>query len=386
MAVFTSHRLAEPRTRRLPSRVCTASDRESSRQVGFLRVEWSEWGRSAARMAGLALVALGALIGLGAVWVQLARALPLGELLHHPRALRAIALAGGGVGLLLLGRRRRTSRRRGRTLSSAVAGAVAAAVLTAGAGPARAVDATGTWSGNASCRQQAAAGVARAERRDSTLRITQRGGALFIAMDGATYWGQSEDSRRSPTRARGTVLRCTDDGRSCPANSGVLALEIKIDEARRRTWINAATKAAVRGGRHCRYRFRRTSRTDPCVGRQPEPEASACPTTCEPLDVSGHWEGTWASAVTGESGSVIADLSHEGDFVFGPISFPPFGDGSFSSPLLRIGSCAPAEFSSAAILASGIIGTLNGVATTTSMAGTWRVSDGSDGGSWQVTR
>ncbi len=276
--------------------------------------------------------------------------------------------------------------RRGRTSSRAVAGALAVALLVAGVGPALAVDATGTWSGTASCRERAGAGMARTERRDTTLRITQRGAALFIEMDATAYWGQSEDSARNPTRARGSAVRCTDDGTSCSAISEVLTLAIKVNEARGTTRINAASKAAVRGGRRCRYRFRRTNRADPCVGQPPEPGASTCPTTCEALDVSGHWEGIWVSEVTGESGPVVADLSHEGDFVFGPISFPPFGDENFSPPFLQISACAPAEFLSGAILPSGIAGLLDGVATNTSMAGTWRMSDGSDRGTWRVSR
>jgi hypothetical protein len=265
-----------------------------------------------------------------------------------------------------------------------VAGAVAAALLVAGPGPALAVDATGTWSGTANCRQQANAGMTTTERRDTTLRITQRGAALFIEMDGTAYWGQSEDSARNPTRARGTAVRCTDDGRSCTATSEVLTLAIKVNEARGTTRINAASKATVRGGRHCRYRFHRTNRADPCVGQPPEPEASACPTTCEPLDASGHWEGTWVSAVTGESGPVVADLSHKADVVFGPISFPPFGDENFIPPFLLISACAPAKLSSGTFLPSGLVGLLDGIATNTSMAGTWRMSDGSDNGTWQM--
>jgi hypothetical protein len=271
-------------------------------------------------------------------------------------------------------------------LSSAVAGAVAAAFLVAGAGPALAVDATGTWSGKANCRSQARTGVARTERRDSTLHIAQQGGALFIEMDGTAYRGQSEDSARNPTRARGTAMRCADDGRSCSAISEVLTLEIKVNEVRGTTWIHAASRAAVRGGRLCRYRFHRTNRADPCAGEPPEPEVSPCPTRCEPLDVSGRWQGTWVSAATGESGPVVADLTHEGDLVFGPISFLPFGDENFSPPFLLISACAPAKFSSGAILPSGIIGLLDGIATNTSLSGTWRMSDGSDSGTWQVTR
>jgi hypothetical protein len=74
------------------------------------RVECAEGTRQAVRIAGLVLVALGLLLGLCALWVQLARALPLAELLHHPRALRAMILAGAGLGLLLMGRRRPPSR------------------------------------------------------------------------------------------------------------------------------------------------------------------------------------------------------------------------------------------------------------------------------------
>jgi hypothetical protein len=52
-------------------------------------------------LAGLVLAGVGLLLGLAIVWTQLARALPLAPLLHHPRALRAALLTGAG--LLLLG-------------------------------------------------------------------------------------------------------------------------------------------------------------------------------------------------------------------------------------------------------------------------------------------
>jgi hypothetical protein len=111
-----------------------------------------------------------------------------------------------------------------------------------------------------------------------------------------------------------------------------------------------------------------------------------CPATCQPLDVSRHWEGSWVSEVTGESGPVVADLSHEGEFVFGSISFPPFGDENYSPPFLQISACGPAEFSSGAILPSAIAGLLGGIATNTSLSGTWRMSDGSDHGTWNMSR
>ncbi len=63
------------------------------------------WARASLRLAGLALGAVGLALGVGVIWTQLARALPLGELVHHPRAVRAMLVAGAGLGLLFLGRR-----------------------------------------------------------------------------------------------------------------------------------------------------------------------------------------------------------------------------------------------------------------------------------------
>jgi hypothetical protein len=93
-----------------------------------------------------------------------------------------------------------------------------------------------------------------------------------------------------------------------------------------------STVQDARGGRHCRSRFSRVSLEDPGI-RLPTPEEvcgygvvndapneecdgaatgtpcdgacasdCTCPTACESLDVSGRWEGTWVSEVTGESG------------------------------------------------------------------------------------
>jgi hypothetical protein len=106
MAVLTGSKTAEPRTRQLLSLACAASLRRPS----LPSVQWVPRARAAMQLAGLALVAVGLLVGFGALWVQLARALPLAELLHHPRAVRAMLIAGAGLGLLFLGRRGPASR------------------------------------------------------------------------------------------------------------------------------------------------------------------------------------------------------------------------------------------------------------------------------------
>jgi hypothetical protein len=67
---------------------------------------WVQAALMAVQVVGLALATGGFLIGVGVLWTQLARALPLVGLLHHARALRALVLVAGGIGLLLLGRRR----------------------------------------------------------------------------------------------------------------------------------------------------------------------------------------------------------------------------------------------------------------------------------------
>src|SRR4029453_3552085 len=205
---------------------------------------------------------------------------------------------------------------------------------------------------------------------------------------------------------------------ACTPTSGVLDLTIRVNEARGMTKINAeSTVRTARAARHCRYRFSRMSREDPDVGPPPEQGGSCgdgvvndapneecdgaatgrpgdgtctaactCPRPCAPLDVSGHWEGTWVSEVTGGSGQVAADLSHEGDIVFGTISFPPFRDVVYSAPLVLVRACDPAEFSTGAVLRTGVTGTLDGIATNTSLAGTWGMSDHSDSGTWQLSR
>jgi hypothetical protein len=416
MAVWTGSKTAEPRARQLLSLGCAASLRRPS----LPSVQWVARARAAMQLAGLALVAVGLLLGLGALWVQLARALPLAELLHHPRAVRAMLIAGAGLGLLFLGRRGPASRSgRAGLLSRPRTGsmAVAAALVAAGAGPALAVDATGTWSGQWSCRQKAGATVIRTGQQAGTMLIAQRGAAVFIAMDGTAYQGRCHDSARNPSRATCSAVRSTTDGQAFTHPAEALTLKIRINDARGTASIRAQSTVQNAGGEgHCSYRFSRTSREDPGVGLPPPEEvcgdgvvndapneecdgaatgtpcdgactaACTCARPCAPLDVSGHWDGTWASEVTGESGQVGADLDHEGDFVFGTISFPPFSDVVYSAPLVVISACAPAEFSTGALLRSGVVGTLDGIATNTSLAGTWRMSDGSDYGTWHMSR
>ena len=338
-----------------------------------------EAGRLVAIVLGALALSLGLLLGVGALWVQLARALPLAELVVHPAAVRAMMLAGAGLGLLLLGRRGPGSRRgAGRPARpGTVSVAVAAALVAAGAGPALAVDATGMWSGRWSCRQKAGATITRTAGRHSTMLVTQRDEALFIEIDGTAYRGWIHASDRYPRRATGGAVRSTNDRDPFTRTSEMLDLDIRINHARRRTKISAdSTVRNARGEGHCSYRFSRTSREDPGVA----------PATCEPLDLSGHWEGAWVSAVTGENGEVVADFGHEGEFVFGSISFPPFGDEGLSPPFLQVGRCAPAEFSTGTMLPSGVTGSLVGVAANTSLAGGWKISDGSDYGTWQLSR
>jgi hypothetical protein len=62
------------------------------------------WVRTAVQLVGLVLGGSGLLLGLGVVWTQLARALPLAELLDRPRAVPALLLVVGGLGLFLAGR------------------------------------------------------------------------------------------------------------------------------------------------------------------------------------------------------------------------------------------------------------------------------------------
>jgi hypothetical protein len=180
-------------------------------------------------------------------------------------------------------------------------------------------------------------------------------------------------------------------------------------------------KSSVRDGsglRDCRYRLGRTSAVDPGMAPSSPPPtafcgdgvvdsalheecdgdatgtpcdgactaACSCSQACEPLSVTGHWEGTYLSDATGETGVAVADLSHDGAFVFGTISFPPFRYAIYAGPFIVMGSCAPATFSSGALLGSGSFGSLDGIATNESMGGNWRISDDSDHGTWQLLR
>src|SRR5262245_41333609 len=254
------------------------------------------------------------------------------------------------------GSSRRPTRCRARPL------AAAAALVAAAADPALAVNATGTWWGDATCRK-ASTWITRTEKHRSTMLISQRREALFVEIDGTPYRGESQDSNRRGTRARGRAARYAEGGGALADPSEVLTLRIRVDDARGTTRITAESTAQnVRGGRRCRYRYSRVSRQDPGIGLPP-PEAfcgdgivhdapnedcdgaatgtpcdgactadCTCPTACDLLDVSGHWEGTWASDVTGASGQLVADLSHKGEFVLGGILFPPFGDPQLLPP------------------------------------------------------
>jgi hypothetical protein len=225
------------------------------------------------------------------------------------------------------------------------------------------------------------------------------------------YGGTTHESRLRPTRATGCAVRGGDA-------SEMLELRINVDEARGTTKLDAESTVHDASGRwHCRYRFARTSHDDPGVGQAPprggfcgdgvvdqalgeECDGGAsgtpcdgactagctCPQSCEPLDVTGHWQGMWVFEVTGETGQVVADLGQAAEFVFGPIAFPPFRDSTLSAPFIVMGRCAPTTFSTGALLGSGSVGTLDGIATNGSLAGNWAISDHSDHGTWQLSR
>jgi hypothetical protein len=149
-----------------------------------------------------------------------------------------------GLGLLLLGRRGRDCSSR----SGGVVGTVAvASLVVAAAGSALAADATGTLSGKSTCWQK---GRAR-EQRGSTMLISQRGEALFVEIDGTAYRGESHDSNRGGTRARGSAARCTEGGEGFHDPSEVLTLKVNVDEVRGTTRITAESTgswAAAAGG------------------------------------------------------------------------------------------------------------------------------------------
>ena len=55
-------------------------------------------------LAGLALLVLGGALAVGSVVVQMAWALPVADVIFHPTVVEGEALAGLGVGLLVLAR------------------------------------------------------------------------------------------------------------------------------------------------------------------------------------------------------------------------------------------------------------------------------------------
>jgi hypothetical protein len=94
------------------SKVVAPSGRASSPVLGgdalyrLAAFAWMQAALMVVQLVGLALATAGVLVGVGVLWTQLARALPLVGLFHHARALRALVLVASGIGLLALGRRR----------------------------------------------------------------------------------------------------------------------------------------------------------------------------------------------------------------------------------------------------------------------------------------
>jgi hypothetical protein len=102
MMVLTGTKIAEPNARHPFSPGRAVSEYEHQ---GLPASPWLHGIRTAVQLAGLVLGGVGLLLGLAVIWTQLARALPLGTVIHHPRALRAMLLTGAGLGTLVLGRR-----------------------------------------------------------------------------------------------------------------------------------------------------------------------------------------------------------------------------------------------------------------------------------------
>jgi hypothetical protein len=90
---------------RTPALACWPQQSVEDRERSWKPVTAPPWVRIAVRLGGLVLGGSGLLLGLGVVWTQLARALPLAELLDRPRAVPAMLLVSAGLGLLLAARR-----------------------------------------------------------------------------------------------------------------------------------------------------------------------------------------------------------------------------------------------------------------------------------------
>src|SRR5262245_37185403 len=103
MTVLTGSKIADPSPRYLLSSAGAVGEAEQPGRPERV-LPWAQGVRTAARLAGLLLGVSGVLLGLGVVWTQLARALPLTEVLDRPRAVPALLLIGAGLGLLRAGR------------------------------------------------------------------------------------------------------------------------------------------------------------------------------------------------------------------------------------------------------------------------------------------
>jgi len=101
MTASTGTKIVDPSGPYMLASARAVEDGERSRKPATAH----PWVRTAVQLGGLVLGGSGLLLGLGVVWTQLARALPLGELLDRPRAVPALLLVIGGLGLLLVGRR-----------------------------------------------------------------------------------------------------------------------------------------------------------------------------------------------------------------------------------------------------------------------------------------
>ena len=94
------------------SKVVEPSGRSSFRGLGgdgmyqLAAFAWTQAALMVLQVVGLVLATAGFLMSVGVLWTQLARALPLVGLIHLARTVRALVLVAGGIGLLLLGRRR----------------------------------------------------------------------------------------------------------------------------------------------------------------------------------------------------------------------------------------------------------------------------------------
>lgn len=153
--------------------------------------------------------------------------------------------------------------------------AVLVLALLCAAGPAAAIDLTGSWNLSGKCKGFLGTQVIKSGVDDIVVNVTQSGTGLNVSAGGLAMSGVVAADSVDPDRAAVTLATCgiTSDFTTLPVVNQLLNLSAKTGSGGKGTMRGRAFELSINdggaNGQSCTYKMKRTSVVDPVVAACP---------------------------------------------------------------------------------------------------------------------